>query len=205
MPSYQQETSRGVRYQAYGRLCSKKNMNRGNETDPTTQTFLLSLVFQTATEAESFRSNFSFEGNTQCLEYCEYGKVNKKAWPKDVFAFFHNPVRCEVLELANILRVLQGIGRKLTIGHFVNVRMWWLTCSAIILDYLDMEVKSMEPWIAIALEQKENQDDCKVPLKFFQAMPNRQKEIRDLTSNITVAFGDVCNPESKLNGDFSDA
>lgn len=181
----------------------QKNMNKGNETDQNTQTFLLSLVFQTAVDAEVIRSRFSFEGNPECLEYCEYGKANKKTWPKDVFAFFHNPIRCELLDLATILRTLQSIGMKLTIGDFVNVRMWWLMCSAILLDYLDMEVKYLEPWIAIALAGKDDNSECSKAMKFFKAMPTRQTDLRHLITTAAVSFGEVCNPESAQNSETS--
>lgn len=168
----------------------QKNAKKGNETSPHTQTFYHSLVFQQAADAQGIRVRFSFEDESS-VNYCEFGKANKKTWPKDVLAFFHNAIRCEIKDLIIIMRALQTIGSKLTVGHFVNVRVWWQTCSALILDYLDMEVKILEPWIAIALDGQE--DSLEDALTLFKAMPQYQEALRNALIHVAQAFEDVCD------------
>lgn len=149
------------------------------------------LIFQHTKDPLSTSINLTFDANSHALMYCEYGKTNKKAWPKDVFAFFHNAVRCELLDLTIILQSFQKIGPRLTVRHFALAKTWWQACSALMLDYLDMEVKYTEPWIAIGLD--ENACNTDQAMELFQAMPNRQKELRDKLVSISKAFGAICD------------
>lgn len=200
--AFQSEAVRKSKVSSMRSSLFQKNAKKGNETDQSLQTFHHSLVFQQTADAESIRSKFSFEGD-EALAYCEFGKANKKMWPKDVFAFFHNAVRCELQDLTTILRALQSIGVKLTVGHFVNLRVWWQTSSAIMLDYLDMEVKVLEPWIAIALDS--HKGDTEQAVSFFRTMPKRQEQLRNLLLNIAQAFADVCDGGGKKGSTSSES
>lgn len=149
------------------------------------------LIFQQAKDVQSNWISLTFDRHSHALAYCEYGKNNKKAWPKDVFAFFHNAVRCELLDLTIILQSLQNHGPRLTVRHFALAKTWWQTCSALMLDYLDMEVKYLEPWIAIGLDENASQIDSAMAL--FQAMPQRQQALRDKMVSVSKAFGSMCD------------
>lgn len=168
----------------------QRRAKEGNETDHHTQAFHHSLIFQQASDAESIQSEFSFEGR-KSLAFCVFGKPNKKIWPRDVLAFFHNAIRYEIHDLMTVMQAVQRIGCKLTVGHLVNIRVWWQTCDAIILDYLDMEAKVLEPWIAIALDGYKG--DVDQAMKVFQGMPRRQQQIRSLIESISGTFSELCD------------
>ena len=164
------------------------NNKKQGRCDQETLIFHDSLVFQQAHDAEEWiESEFSFQCNSddgdgriwRALEYCEFGKANKKIWPKDVLAFFHNAIRCEIHDLTRIMISIRKLGCKLIVGNMVNFKVWWQTCSAIVLDYLDMEVKVLEPWIAIALDEQEhgNGNGNDEGLQCFQSMPKCQQSL----------------------------
>lgn len=160
-------------------------------SNPQTEAHYDSLIFQHVKNAQDRSIALAFGTCSHALTYCEYGKSNKKAWPKDIFAFFHNALRCELLDLTSILKALQKIGARLTVRHFVLAKTWWQTCSLLILDYLDMEVKYIEPWIAIGIDENACETDSAMSL--FQAMPQRQQELRDKLISISKAFGGICD------------
>lgn len=160
------------------------------------------LVFQQAGDVQCLPA-VKLDVNSSRIAYCEYGKPNKKMWPKDVFAFFHNALRCELIDLISILESLHSLGARLTVRHLAYTRSWWQTCSALLLDYLDMEVKYIEPWVAIGLD--ENSGEIELAMTLFQAMPQRQQELRDKFVLISKAFGDICDFETVADSSKSNA
>lgn len=148
-------------------------------------------VFKSAVEAVPLQAPFSFEGNAS-LAYCDYGKVNKKLWTKDILALVHNAVRSELNDLTIVLRSIQKLDIQTRIGDFVKVRGWWQVCSGVVLDFLDLEMKHLMPWIQNAVENAKLQDTlCK---DLVGIVPQRQKDLRDLVMSISKAFGDLCDP-----------
>lgn len=148
-------------------------------------------IFQTPVEAVPLQAPFSFEGNSS-LEYCDYGKMNKKKWTKDILALVHNAVRSELNDLTIVLRSIQKLGVQLRIGDFVKIRGWWQDCSGVVLDFLDVEMKHLMPWIKNAVENAKSKDESCTDL--FRILPQRQKELRDLVMSTSKAFGDLCDP-----------
>lgn len=174
----------------------QKNVKKASQNGCNNHSFYPTLLFVAPADADTLRAvQFAHDAPGAALDYCDYGKANRKTWTKDVFAFFHNAVRCELRGLVAMLRSLHAIGPKLNIGHFASMRLWWHTCSSLLLDYLDMEVKYLEPWIAIALNDG-NDANTKQAMKLFQAMPQRQEAVRKMFINISRSFGDLCDPPS---------
>lgn len=148
-------------------------------------------VFMSPDEAEALEAPFTFQGNPS-LDFCDYGKVNKKLWAKDVLALVHNAVRSELKDLTIILHSIQKLSARLRIGDFVRIREWWQTCCGIVLDFLDLEVKHLMPWYKFAAENTKKKDvACE---EFFHISSGRQRDLRDLAMSISKCFGNLCDP-----------
>lgn len=148
-------------------------------------------VFKTPNEAAPLQAPFTFDGSS-ALAYCEYGKVNKKLWTKDVLAIVHNAVRSELNDLTSLLLSAQKMGAQLRVRDFINIRDWWQICSGVVLDFLDLEVKYLMPWFRNALQNPKTKDVASEQL--VESLPTQQKDFRDLVMNISKAFGDLCDP-----------
>lgn len=149
------------------------------------------VIFKNPKEAGALQAPFSFEGNTS-LALCDYGKINKKVWTKDILALVHNAVRSELNDLISLLMSAKKIGTGLQVRDFANMRKWWQVCSSIVLDFLDLEVKVLTPWFQGALDKSKSEE--KESREMLEMMPRRQGELRDLLMSISRAFGDVCDP-----------
>lgn len=163
-------------------------------------------VFISEEEAASLQAPFIFQG-TSCLEFCAFGKPNKKLWAKDILGLVHNAVRSELKDLSIILLSVQKLGYRLRVGDFVQVRKWWQTCSGIVLDFLDLEMKHLIPWYQFAAESVKTND--KVCLELLATTAGKHKDLRDLVMNISKSFGDICDPpainQAKLKQETSTA
>lgn len=148
-------------------------------------------IFRNADETVPLQAPFTFEGIAS-LTYCDYGKVNKKMWTKDILALVHNAVRSELNDLTILLRSIQKLHIRLRIGDFVKVREWWQVCNGVVLDFLDLEMKHLIPWINNAVENAKSKDDSANEL--VKVMPQRQKDLRDLVMSISKSFGALCDP-----------
>lgn len=151
------------------------------------------LVFQLPADADALRCPFSFEATTS-LNLCEYGKPNKKYWPKDVLAIVHNAIRSELLDLTVILKALQRLGNRLIIADFLTLRPWLYVCTAIILDFLDMEARVILPWFAAAFGYGKSDDNAN---KLFTDLPKRQAAIREIILNSSCALSEMCEVPTK--------
>lgn len=163
-------------------------------------------IFKSPKEAVPLQAPFTFE-STDSLAYCGYGKVNKKAWTKDILALVHNAVRSELIDLTMVLRSIQKLHVQLRVADVIKVREWWQVCFNVVLDYFDLEMKHLMPWIQRALEgTTSNTNGAK---EFIQTLPQRQKQLRDLVMAISKAFGDLCDPPAinmaKSGGEASTA
>lgn len=148
-------------------------------------------IFFSNAEAAALEAPFVFHGSNS-LEFCEYGKANKKLWAKDILALVHNAVRSELKDLSIILRSIQKLNVRLCVGDFVQIREWWQTCSGIVLDYLDLEAKHLMPWYQFAADNAKKKDEaCE---QFFKEIVGRQRDLRGLTMSIAKSFGDICDP-----------
>lgn len=150
-------------------------------------------VFKTSSEAAPLQAPFTFDGSAS-LAYCDYGKMNKKVWTKDILALVHNAVRSELIDLTTLLLSVQKLGIQLRMRDFFNIRNWWQTCSAVILDFLDLEMIHLMPWFQSALQSSKIKEDQSE--KLFESMPARQNDFRDHIMTVSKAFGDLCDPSA---------
>lgn len=150
-----------------------------------------SPVFKSREEAAPLQAPFTFDGNIS-VAYCDYGRINKKIWPKDILALVHNPVRSELTDMISLLTSAQRMNVQLKVRDFVNIRSWWQVCSGVVLDFLDLEVRLMLPWFQHALDNAKIKDTPSA--EFVEIMPSRQKDFRDLIMTISKSFGDLCDP-----------
>lgn len=148
-------------------------------------------VFKTPSEVAPLQAPFTFNGSPS-LAYCDYGKVNKKVWTKDILALVHNAIRSELNDLTTLLLSIQKMGIQLRMGDFFNIRNWWQICSGVLLDFLDLEMKHLVPWFQGALQSSKTKEDQTE--KLVASIPGRQSDFRDLVMSISKAFGDLCDP-----------
>lgn len=150
------------------------------------------LVFVSSGEAALLDSDFGFELNSAtAMALCEYGKSNKKFWVKDVLALTHNAIRSEVADLVIMLKACKIIRATLTVGDMSNIRSWWHTFSSVLLDYLDLEAKILQPWIQAGMDSTKSPDSACAA--FVSTMPTRQHELRGLVVDVAKAFGELCD------------
>ncbi|PXF44705.1 hypothetical protein BWQ96_05562 [Gracilariopsis chorda] len=153
-------------------------------------------IFSLPVEVEALQ--VPFQHDTISLDYCDYGKANKKLWPKDIFAVVHNALRSELKDLSVLLRALKKVGPQLRVGDFSVIRPWWQVCSGVILDYIDAEEKYLIPWIEKAIEGQEA--SLKPSGQFFSEMGKKRAEIRGVVHDATNMLKDFCDAPDPTKG-----
>lgn len=149
------------------------------------------LVFKDSDEASVLDRGLTHTTNAS-MEMCSYGKLNKKAWTRDIFALVHNGLRREMEDLSIILQAFKVIRENLSLTEYQELREWWIVFTAIIADYLLLEQKLLLPW-ALAATQRVSTSDARADT-FLSGAPVRAKTLRGATMAIGKMFTTLLDP-----------
>lgn len=149
------------------------------------------LVFKDSEEASVLDRSLTHTTNAS-MEMCPYGKANRKAWTRDIFALVHNGLRREMSDLSVILQAFKVIRENLSLTEYQELREWWTVFSAIIADYLQLEEKLLFPW-ALSATQRAETPDARADA-FLASAPARSKTLRGATMAIAKMFSTLIDP-----------
>lgn len=149
------------------------------------------LVFKDEGEAKVIDRTLIHLTNAS-MEMCPYGRVNKKAWTKDIFALVHNGLRREMSDLSTILQAFKVIRENLSLTEYQELRGWWTVFSSIIADYLLLEQKVLFPWVLAATKQAKT-PDARADA-FLAGASARSKTLRGATMAIAKMFNTLIDP-----------
>lgn len=148
-------------------------------------------VFKSSQEAEELNRTLTHLSNTS-TQMCDFGKVNKRMWAKDVFALAHNGIRSELSDLSTALQALKAMRTTVTLNEYSDFRQWWGTFSSVVVDYLALEENVLMPWIHRAVENAEKRDHRAA--EFLEASKGRRHSLRGAILAISKNFSALLDP-----------